>query len=195
MNGKHLGDALDHFKGSVFAFLQQDKVLRNFLVDPMATDDASPWQASYARLLRVKPDQLVRHEHALRQDRKRYFSEIPRDGDIFLDPDTGIRTNGNHDLDCYLQPTELLDLIDAAADRLVVIYQHSRMSVRQRVQGVWEALNQQNNLFSCSYELPPPLNVALIFFSRTSARVEAVRDCFCGLLGPRAQDRIGSRNF
>jgi hypothetical protein len=53
MNRRYLGDAFDHWKGSVFEFLQRDKVLRNFLVDPMAPDeqkwsrdDLSYWPSS-----------------------------------------------------------------------------------------------------------------------------------------------------
>lgn len=193
MNIEHLGDALDHFKGSVFALLQEDGLLRDFLVDPMATD-ASAWNTavstSYARLLRVKEDQLVRHRHDLRRDRNPYFSEIPEEGDIFLDPDIGIKTKGSRNqLEKYLRPTELLELMSVPGDRLVVVYQHgSRGRMRQRVQDVWAALKQQDRLFSCSYASP---QVALLFFSRTCDRVEAVRDCFRRLLGPHANKRIG----
>ncbi len=70
------------------------------MVDPMVTD-ISPWCASdsqtYARLLRVEEGQLVQHHHGLLQsDRKPYFSEIPATGDLFLDPDIGIKTGGRN---------------------------------------------------------------------------------------------------
>ena len=68
MNLDYLGDALDHWKGSVFAFLQGEGALRNLAVDAMATD-ASPWNAGdfavYARLLRVRDDQIIRHSFPL----------------------------------------------------------------------------------------------------------------------------------
>ena len=53
----YLGDAHDHWKGSVFQYLQEGEILRNFLVDSMATD-ASPWNTAnsklYAHLLRIE---------------------------------------------------------------------------------------------------------------------------------------------
>jgi hypothetical protein len=92
----YLGDAHDHWKGSVFQYLQEGEILRNFLVDSMATD-ASPWNTAnsklYAHLLRIEETQLVQHDRTLFQDRKsrrRYFLNIPPTGDLFLDPDTGI---------------------------------------------------------------------------------------------------------
>jgi hypothetical protein len=52
---------------------------------------------------------LVRHDHGLRQsDRKPYFSAIPATGDLFLDPDIGIKTGGRNRTEEYLLPTELL---------------------------------------------------------------------------------------
>jgi hypothetical protein len=38
MNLKYLGDTLDHWKGCLFEYLQAQCVLRDFAVDPMATE-------------------------------------------------------------------------------------------------------------------------------------------------------------
>ena len=61
MNRDYLGDALDHWKGSVFEYLKREKLLRNFMVDPMATDD-SKWDEDdsrlLAQLLRIEERQL-----------------------------------------------------------------------------------------------------------------------------------------
>ena len=85
----YLGDAHDHWKGSVFQYLQEGEILRNFLVDSMATD-ASPWNTAnsklYAHLLRIEESQLVQHGRTLSQDRKarrQYFLNIPRTGNSF----------------------------------------------------------------------------------------------------------------
>ena len=78
MNLRYLGDALDHWKGSLFEFLQAERLLRDFAVDPMATD-GDIWEeadfALFARLLRVNPNQILRHKIPLLQ-RNGYFKEI-----------------------------------------------------------------------------------------------------------------------
>jgi hypothetical protein len=67
----YLGDAHDHWKGSVFQYLQEGEILRNFLVDSMATD-ASPWNTAnsklYAHLLRIEESHLVQHDRTLFQE-------------------------------------------------------------------------------------------------------------------------------
>ena len=67
----YIGDAHDHWKGSLFQYLQEGEILRNFLVDPMATD-GSPWNAAnsklYAHLLRIEESQLVQHDRTLFQE-------------------------------------------------------------------------------------------------------------------------------
>ena len=94
MNRKYLGDALDHWKGSVFESLQQRNALRDFAVDTMATD-MNDWQSEdinvFARLLRISASQIIRHTVTLKT-REKYFAEIEHSGDLFLDPDTGIQT-------------------------------------------------------------------------------------------------------
>jgi hypothetical protein len=68
LNRKYLGDALDHWKGSLFEHLQATGILRDFAVNPMASD-LSDWQprdfSLFAKLLRVKPNQIVQHHHTL----------------------------------------------------------------------------------------------------------------------------------
>src|SRR5688500_3252510 len=57
MNLRYLGDALDHWKGSLFEYLQTACLVRELAVDAMA-GDAEQWQPAdwklFARLLRVK---------------------------------------------------------------------------------------------------------------------------------------------
>jgi hypothetical protein len=172
MNLAFLGDAHDHWKGAVLWYLQKENVLRNFSVDPMATDD-SQWKEAdsklYARLLRIEERQLVRHKRTLREDRKDrnlYFSQIPQTGDLFLDPDTGIFTSGSK-REKYLLSKELFEILESESDRLVVVYQHSARNgkMRERVKQVLGRLKEQKSPFSCSsYESN---TAALLFFSRT----------------------------
>ena len=95
MNLRFLGDALDHWKGSVFEGLQNSNILEDFPVDAMASD-IDNWRPEdwslYAKLLRVRESQIVEHKATLERNRKKYFDEIPISGDLFLDPDTGVRT-------------------------------------------------------------------------------------------------------
>ena len=196
MNLQFLGDALDHWKGSVFETLQQESALRDFLVDPMASD-APVWKPAdsqlFARLLRIEQRQLVSHSHDLCRDRAQYFAEIPSMGDLFLDPDTGIKTGHVTRIEQYLLPTELFEAMDRGQERVVVVYQHVRAKrTRERVEEVLAALNEKDRQFYCtSYESG---TVALLFLSRHRSRIGAVRDCFLQFLGAHASNRIGYWN-
>ncbi len=192
MNLRYLGDALDHWKGSVFEHLQRENVLKNFLVDPMATDDLK-WNRDdsglFARLLRIEERQLVQHARDLTRHRQSYFAEIPPTGDLFLDPDTGIRTGRVDKSEQYLLPSELFEVMKTEEDRLIVVYQHVRAKTRPRLEKVVAVLREQDREFSCcSYESG---TAALLFFSRTGARTDAVRDCFGSLLETHSGKRIG----
>lgn len=64
MNLSYLGDALDHWKGSLFEFLQAHNLLNDFAVDPMASDLQSWRDADYALfadLLRVPRARILGH--------------------------------------------------------------------------------------------------------------------------------------
>ena len=115
MNLEYLGDALDHWKGSLFDFLQSERILRHFAVDPMATDRAQ-WNDAdfclYARLLHINRDQIIQHKAPL-LFRDRYFSEIKRDVDVFLDPDTGIGVGSP--IEKYVKPKDLASLLRSAS--------------------------------------------------------------------------------
>lgn len=93
-----LGDALDHWKGSIFSRLRKAGLLEDFSVDPMLTD-SEDWNTAdfrlYADLLQVSIDQILRHKIDLKEDRSKYFAKIEHSGDLFLDPDTGIASKGS----------------------------------------------------------------------------------------------------
>ena len=196
MNLQFLGDALDHWKGSVFEALQREDMLTNFLVDPMASD-ARAWTPAdsklFATLLRVEQRQLVSHGRDLCQDRARYFAEIPSKGDLFLDPDTGIKTGNVKRIEQYLLPAELFDVMGKNKERVVVVYQHVRArKTRKRVEEVLATLKEEDRHFWCtSYESG---TAAFLFLSQNGGRIKAVRDCFFRLLGMHANNRIGYWN-
>lgn len=193
MNLKYLGDALDHWKGSVFEGLQNARILDDFHVDAMASD-LIKWPIEdrllYAKLLRVSSDQIVHHAIKLGDDRKGYFNEITCSGDLFLDPDTGIQTSPVNDARYFLLSGELLNLINADDMRIVAVYQHIRAQVtRIRVEAVLQFIRKQQNTFFCtSYESG---TVALLFFGKNHTRIAAVTNYFRDLLGSHAQHRIG----
>lgn len=191
MNLNFLGDALDHWKGSLFESLQEAQVLRDFAVDPMASDLGS-WNSEdfliLARLLRITPAQIIQHQVSL-QERARYFGEILHRGDLFLDPDTGVATRRVKDLPRYVNPQEIGVLLDASPDRLLAVYQHVRAQrVADRIDTVLTTLrNQIGEVSWCTYESP---TVAMMFLTRAPARTTQVAEHFASLLGRHAAGRI-----
>jgi hypothetical protein len=185
-----MGDALDHWKGSLLAFLREHNAISNFAVDPMSTDLS--WGSDdyrvFMRLKRITSSELIQHQVSLR-DRAAYFSEIVHPGDLFLDPDTGIATGRVQVRECYVFPLELKRLLDATDDRLLAIYQHVRaQKVTDRIDQVLEVLKDAIGGFGwCSYESG---NVAMLFISRNPTRTKDVADCCCMLLGRHAAGRI-----
>jgi len=191
VNLKYLGDALDHWKGSLFEYLANAGVLRDFAVDPMASDLPEWTKADYAlfaRLLRINEAQLVRHQVTLR-NRFEYFNEITHKGDLFLDPDTGIATGSVHTVEQYIRPQEVGFLLGEPANRLLGIYQHVRAQrVSARVDDCLDKLKEEIGGFGwCSYESG---TVAMIFLSRRVDRTNEVAAALKGLLGSHAERRI-----
>ncbi len=192
MNLKFLGDALDHWKGSLFDSLQKAQALQDFAADPMASDLESWLQEDFdlfARLLRITPGQLISHRASL-EDRAGYFGEILHQGDLFLDPDTGVETPGvKEDRRRYVKPAEVGKLLDRSTGRLLMIYQHVRgKRVSDRVDKVLNTLRDEIGDFRCcSYESP---TVAMLFLSRLPPRTTSVAKHFKTLLGRHGDGRI-----
>ena len=191
MNLAYLGDALDHWKGSLFQFLEAERLVRNFAVDPMATDGAQ-WTVDdfelFARLLRVTDPQILRHRFSL-SARDKYFAEITHSGDLFLDPDTGIDTGSGSPVDKYVKPQEIGNLLKTPDGRVVAVYQHVRAQKTSiRVDVCLAALiNFVDHTGWCSYESG---NVAMLFLSRDITRTTAIANGFGHLLGRHAEGRV-----
>jgi hypothetical protein len=149
MNRKYLGDALDHWKGSLFESLQQRDALRDFAVDTMATD-MNDWQSEdinvFSRLLRIRTSQIIRHTVTLKT-REKYFAEIEHSGDLFFDPDTGIQTGPVKNPAQYIQPGEILHFLKNH-ERIVGVYQHVRAQAASgRVDAVCRTLSAVSTAF------------------------------------------------
>ena len=188
MNLSFLGDALDHWKGSLFESLQKRRIVCEFMVDPMASDlvDWKPGDfAILSKLLRIDRSQIISHNRSL-NDRRAYFHEIQHRGDLFLDPDTGVAT-GRLSVR-HVAPVEIADLLKPP-DRLLAIYQHVRAQrVSDRVDAVCTAIRAESPEVSwCSYESP---TVAMIFLSRKPERIASVQRHLGELLGNHANGRI-----
>ncbi len=183
-----LGDAFDHWKGSLIESLSKAHILRNFAVDLMVTD--GDWRNEdfqlYARLLRVAQGQLLEHRVTL-TEREKYFNEIQHPGDLFLDSDTGVATGTAKKQ--HVKACEIGQLLDRGpSDRLLVIYQAVRGKVEPRVKEVVNALKKPNVVLTgCSYESN---TAAMLFLSRIATRSDQVADHFDALLKPRAGNRI-----
>ena len=194
MNLAFLGDALDHWKGSLFESLQKGGILKNFAVDPMASDLAA-WKLEdfslFSTLLRIDRLQIVPHNCTL-ADRKSYFAEIQHPGDLFLDPDTGVATGTRRASVQHLAASEIAALV-GSSDRLLAIYQHVRAHrVSERVDAVCRVIrNEMPECQWCSYESG---TVAMIFIAREPERTIAVAEHFSGLLGRHATGRIRVSN-
>jgi hypothetical protein len=191
LNLRFLGDALDHWKGSLFESLQSARILRNFAVDPMASDLVS-WRREdfriFARLLHVWPTQIVQHVENL-QKRSMYFAEISHQGDLFLDPDIGIATGRVKSE--HVSPTEIRTFLDSPATRLLVVYQHvCGQKASDRVDAVLTVL--QKKIGRCSWASYESSTVAMLFLSRTPERTEEVIDHFRGVLGSHAKGKVRS---
>jgi hypothetical protein len=192
MNLQWLGDALDHWKGSLFEYLQAKGTLRNLAVDPMATDQQR-WSEEdfslFARVLRKRRNQIIPHQASL-SSRIRYFEEIVHRGDIFLDPDTGIRTSGSASSPKHVRPIELAKLLDSDCRRLVAVYQHiSRQKTSVRVDSCLTAIGKHTQVQWCSYESG---TVAMVFFCKDLARTQEIATSLCELLGKHAEHRMRS---
>jgi hypothetical protein len=194
MNLQFLGDVFDHWKGSLIEELSRARLLRDLSVDPMATDE-SDWLPSdfviYARLLGIAPQDVLRHEAGIAVNRASYMAEITHEGDLFLDPDTGI-TSGKRKPRYplkYLYPAELHHFI-SVPQRVVAVFQHAgRQRTHQRLEILMHKIKSTGSEFACcSYE---SVHAAILFFSQDSRRIIHIRNHLTALLGDHAPKRVG----
>ena len=180
MKLEFLGDAFDCWKGFLFLHLQNEGILKDFSVDPMITD-ISNWHGSgwklYANLLQIRRNQIIKHKTKLEENREKYFSEITHEGDLFLDPNTGIAPKNYSPIKNYIKVEEVHRLLDNKSLRLLCIYQHAPRAQQfsDRINELVSVLNNAEKIFCLAYITPA---AALLFLSKKENRVMQVNTHF-----------------
>jgi hypothetical protein len=198
MNRGYLGDASDHWKGSLHEHLRGEGHLKDLHAVGMFAD--GPWGKDdvtvYASLLRLGGahavlDARLRVPGGLQ--RKGYFEKlatsIPEGADLFVDPDTGIKklptTSKAHvsvnELGALLQGDRVLMVFDEGHDRRV----EKSVHVRQLAQGL---VNLGTNVLA--YE--SGRGVTMFFVSREPTRIKGIEKCLGVWLGQAALRRVSS---
>jgi len=194
MNLKHLGDAFDHWKGSVIELVGEMnlRVVNNLQVVPMFTDQ-EPWPwgpenlATYAKLLRRQVNDILKRNDPFsnsRNDREAYFKNLGQN-DLFLDPDTGIAGNQNA-MKEHVKASEVACLLSASPRRMLLVYQHKgqREKMRKTHQRVLEGLRE---FHAFTYDSG---QVGMVFISRDQKRLAEALARIQVWLGPVAETRI-----
>jgi hypothetical protein len=180
VNIAHLGDALDHWKGSMIEMLGDS--LRDLHVVPMFTDNdpAACWTEVhlelYTRLLRVSRDRIMLcHTPFQQSNRRDYFSELrlPAEADVFLDPDTGIAPDGRGTAK-HVRPQDLATVLPAGSRRIVLVYQHSSHS-RDFVEKALRQVVDSPRLSGVGAIAYDAGTVAMIFAARHQPRLIELR--------------------
>jgi hypothetical protein len=189
VNLAYLGDALDHWKGSLFSHLAEDGVISELKADPMLTDP-DDWLLGdfflYARLLKIDSDDVIRHERSLARNRGGYFAEIPKGGDVFLDPDVGLATGRVRHPHRYVEPADVMRLLFNGPNRVVAVYQH----VRAQTAFARLAVVTARLPYGCEWTTYESGTVAMIFVSLAAGRIEKIDSSFRRLLGRHSAKRV-----
>jgi hypothetical protein len=194
MNLRYLGDALDHWKGSLLARLRDENLLAKLAADAMAADGPqwtpSDWEL-LSKLIRLPRQHILEHTASLETQRVAYFEEINHASDIFLDPDTGIATGRVAKPAQYITPPELCRILDVNPSRVVAVYQHVRaVPTRDRIKQIIAALPCPGEPLSCCSD--ESSTVAMLFFSRNRHRIEEIHQNHAAFLGQHASRRTCS---
>ena len=194
MNTKHLGDALDYWKGTVLGGLQRQGCLYNLVVDAMPTDEweEAHWRI-YARLLQVKHEQVMIHQTYDSKKRESYFEELNKlkerfNGcDVFLDPNTGIYTGNRSGGPQHVDPRVIETLLNGS--NVVLVYQHgARKKMWERIDEIVNCVRQSCGNVEClSYQAS---QTAMLLFSRSSSRLDGIKAYFYSLLECHARCRV-----
>ena len=176
MKTEHLGDAFDHWKGSIIQRLESRNLLKDIAVIPMLTD--SSWDnqkekiSAYSHLLNLKANKVLQTGKfsGNKHNRERYF-EIGHAGDLFLDPDTGVSISSSSNNAKHITISQIEKLLDH--DRVILVYQHRgrEKCLPQRIVG--RIRHQIKRLNSVTYDCG---NVAMLFFSYDRDRIEKIKN-------------------
>ena len=191
MNLTHLGDALDHWKGSVIELIGGKRVL----VVPMFTD-LDHWThediETYARLLHLNPYNILKKGEGdlfSANTRGSYFCNLGK-GDMFLDPDTGIAPDKTAE-EKHVCPSEIACLLAESKSRILLIYQHAsrdKDGVREKL----KLLRSTDSLEGCHVFAYDSGAASMVVISRNRERIDKARACLkswlCGVASSRIVD-------
>lgn len=189
MHLEYLGDALDHFKGSLFRRLNEAGLIRDLAVDPMATD-AEQWTDDdyrlYSELLEVEEERILRSQDTLDKRGRRKLGLPDHQGDLFLDPDTGILTGSQSPARKFVLPGEVGPLLDSS--QVLAVYQHAwRANEAEPAREAAKAVRSLDaGIAVAAYT---SRQVAMLFFSRDTGRIQAIASWLKCWLGGK-QGRI-----
>ena len=198
-----LGDAPDHWKGSLRLLLHSSGLKKMYVV-PMFTDRSS-WNErhceTYARLLKLfkddgSADTNLIYKGAFSKDiaRKDYFDEASTSAGacdvIFLDPNSGIRKeapSGRRKYN-YVLVSDFRQLLIAKGDRLLMIYDESRNHQDEKdahVDGICEDIREAG-FDCCAYE--SGRNLTMFFVGKNGSKaLLGVSSLLKVFLGPCAE--------
>jgi hypothetical protein len=193
MKQEYIGDAYDYWKSFILQYLLQRKLLKRLFIDIMNDEK---WKddtiKTYATILNIHLHQVVKHTQPLDGSRQDYFDQTltqVQDGDLFLDPDIGIKTS--KEKKGYLMPNELCLFLNEKQERVVSVYQHIRgQKTEYRIDTIFHKIKEnKSNTFCCSYETPM---VSMLFFSTCKTRIKAIKKALSNFLG---NDEIALRRI
>jgi len=187
MNLDHLGDALDHWKGSLIELIGGKKLR----VVPMFTGD-KPWTEqqieAYARLLHMRPEDVLKRGCCFSgKTRTSYFCDLG-DHDLFLDPDTGVAPDDKNAKKEHIHTSEIADLLSAAPSRMLLIYQHASRD-KDGLRKKLTSLHSTEGLQGCDIFAYDSGSVSMLVISRDHERAHGALACLKCWLGPIAATR------
>ena len=189
MNLKHLGDALDFWKGGLIGRLEG--VLNDGHILPMFTDAPNAWTPDrlllYAHLTGMDVSRILRHDISFRlTNRRNYFDNLPiaNHVDLFVDPDTGIEPAGGGNCKYkYIKLDELARLLPESSSRILLVYQHKPRTKdwpSECLKRTAKALQLEDRcLFAYNAG-----DASMIFLSRDGRRLTVVRKALGKLASP-----------
>jgi hypothetical protein len=190
MNLDHLGDALDHWKGSLIEMICTEGVR----VVPMLTD-RDRWTEqhveTYARLLHLRPEDILKKgENDLFSSKTRdtYFRDVGQH-DLFLDPDTGIAPDDKDAEKKHIRTSEIAGLLSATPSRMLLIYQHASRN-KDGLRKKLNLLRSMEGLRGCDIFAYDSGAVAMVVISRNRERAQEALGRLKCRLGPIAAKRI-----
>jgi hypothetical protein len=200
MNREHLGDALDHWKGSLICLLQNELV--NLHVLPMIPKRRLDWTPDhfiiYARLLGVRVEAILNRDSGIlpKQHRDKYFG-VCSSHDLFIDPDNGIG-NDRGGSDQHITRFEVAKLIPENSGNLLLVYQTGGQRGNGKVGYERKALTHLREITRLLKEVIGEQCVfayfggqtSMIFVSRNSRRIARVFGILRNFLRSISTDRL-----